>query len=345
MRYVSFLSVFLLFVNCTSEPTKTKVVPTPEPKSDIYYIKRIERDINRKYVLDKAKAQAGKVCKGDEDCEDICDDIYSSRRERNDCEELSITQVNRFEGIYETLEDSDEDDLQDIDVSKDGDFDVFINVSIEPLHKLVGKYSSREAKDFLAWIANNKDVAELLENEDDDYEVLERLLGRLGASDNLFEALKKNLDGGDTFIDLAVTADNEVALEWIYEYLEEKDSNCKLDTDAGREACLESYCGLAGDIEDDNANHLLGYDFFEGYIEDIIEDKINADPDTNDGAETPDCNIPLSNPVTLTYTIATCPSGVCEISGCNGRAWDADPNSDNQIEDIDDLDDWWTDLC
>ncbi len=320
-KYIIFLPALLFLVNCITQPADP-VVPivtkpaksAPAPRPESYYIEKAKRDLDKAETLARAKNKRdrGPTCEGDDDCEEICDDIYRSRRDQNDCEEFSVAQVERFEEIYEILEDPDEDDLQDIDVSEDGDFDAFINISIEPLHKLVGKYSSREAKDFLAWIANNEDVAERLEDEDDDYEVLDALLDELNTE--AFTALATNIDSSDNFMDLAVVASNEKALEWIHEYLESEHDNCSSDTNTNKEACLTHYCALGADMDDDNAEDLLGdYEYFQDYIDDIISDEIFGDT-------------------------STAADGDTRESG----HWDADEDSDNYIEEYDDIDgDWW----
>ncbi len=316
-KYIIFLPALLFVVNCTTQPVAPiveKKAPVPAPKPESYYIEKAKRDLDKADTIErgKKKRDRGPICEGDDDCEEICDDIYNSRRDRNDCEELSVAQVERFEEMYEILEDPDEDDLQDIDMSDAGDFDVFINISIEPLHKLVGKYNTREAKDFLAWIAGDEDVAEILEDEDDDYEVLDTLLDELNT--DAFLALAVNIDSSDNFMDLAVVAGNEKALEWIHDYLESEHDDCKLETNAGKHNCLVGYCALGVAMQDRNAEDLLdNHEYFQDYIDDLISDKINGDDTIVGEGET------------RTTT-----------------KWDADEDSPNQIEEYDDLNEWWT---
>ncbi len=310
LKYIIFLPVCLFVVNCVQQ-----IPPVAPTKSDTYYDTRNQDDDDRDEILRLAIEAGGKACSTDDDCRDDCRDIYSRRKEKNECEELSITQVDRLKTIYETLEDPDEDDLLEIDVTKNGDFDIFINIDIKPLHDAVGKYKKGEAGDVLAWIAKHTEVATIFSKEDNDYEVLSRLLKKLDS--NTFTALGTRIESRKNFMDLAVVASNEAALEWIFEYIEETDNDCKESDDSNREDCLESYCGLAEDMDEDNADGLLDYDFFSGLIEDFIEDGINGDDDTSNGDDRPG----------------------------SGKAWDADPGSDSRFEDIDDLNEWWTDLC
>ena len=71
--------------------------------------------------------------------------------DRDDCEELPVEQIDRLADLHETLEDPDDDDLEEIDLE---DFDVYLNVSIEAFEDLVRKYNSREAKSFLYWMVD-----------------------------------------------------------------------------------------------------------------------------------------------------------------------------------------------
>ncbi|MGI9549103.1 MAG: hypothetical protein ACR2M7_03915, partial [Bdellovibrionales bacterium] len=270
----------------TPRPTVTRPPKPPTPPRDRdYYDDLRNRDRDRDSVLsrarDKSKKDRSPDCEGDDDCEDICSDIYSSRADKNDCEEkLSVNQVEQLEIVSEAFEDPDLDDLEELDLE---DVEVYLNISIEPLHKLIAKYNSREARDFLTWIAQNADAAEVLEDEDDDYEVLYRLFGRIH-TDKYFEALEVNLDGGDNFMDLSVEADNEFALEWVYEYIEDKEANCSSETTGTPEVnCLKSWCKLGADMDPDYAEELPEYRFFESYLDHVIGSKINGEDDEDDG--------------------------------------------------------------
>ena len=317
MRYIKFgllVPIFLWFASCGI--TVQAPTPTVQPKSDSYLDKRNADDTDRDSILKKARERAdGKICEGNDNCEGICDDIYSRRREQGECEELSIGQVKRLGEIYDALENPRLSELKEIDVSESGDFDLFINIDIRSLQTLVKRYKENDAEEVLEWIASYDDAATIFEKEDNDFEILNSLLDTL--SSDSFDALGENIAGRDNFMDIAVVAKNEVALEWIHEYLEEEHTDCKQDNEARRAKCLRAYCGLARDMDDSNAGRLLNFDYFEDYIEEVLEDAINGDTDTDNGNEAP--------------------------SG--GAGWDADEGSSNYIDDIDELGNWWEDLC
>ena len=237
-------------------------------RDDEDYDRRRDRDPDRDDVIDRSRKRhtGGAECKGDDDCEEMCDDIYDRRRDREDCEDLSARQVELLKDIYELLEDPDSDDLESIDLK---DLDVLINISIEPLDDRVGKYSRREAKEMLIWIASSSEVASLFEKEDDDFKILKKLLGEIKSDD--FDALKASIDGGDNFMEIAVEEGNEEAGEWIHEFMEEE--VCSGDIESA--SCLEKYCELGDSMNDRSAEDMLDFEYFEEYLEDIIEEEIN----------------------------------------------------------------------
>ena len=239
-------------------------------RTDDEYDQKRDRDSDRDDVIDRSrKRHGGGDCAGDDDCEEICDDIYNRRRDKEDCEKLSSRQVELLLDVYETLERPKEDDLEDIDLD---DFDVLVNISIEPLDGIVGKYTRREAKEVLIWLASNEEAAKVFKKEDDDHNILEKIFEEVH-NDEL-EALKASLEGGDNFMDLAVDSSNVEAAEWIHEFMEEK-----ICTGGNIEssACLKKYCELAESMKSDFAEDMLEFEFFEEYLEDIIEEGINGD--------------------------------------------------------------------
>ena len=339
--------ILAFFISCITQappipaqkpPTQRPVTqrPPPPPKPPAYYDNLRNNDRDRDRVLsrarDKSKRDTSPECEGDDDCEDICSDIYRSRNDRNKCEEYSVTQVESLEGVHEAFEDPDVDDLEELDLS---DVDLYLNISIEPLHKLIQKYRERESEDFLTWVAQNDEVAKILEKEDRDYEVIDRLFDSIHAS-GFFDALEENIDGRDTFMDLAVEYGNEYALEWVYEYIDDQDTNCSADGDPAEENCFTSWCSLGKVMKPDNARDLLDYDFFDGYIGYVLRDGINADPGptvTNDTGT--DCNI-LSDKGWTTKE---------SVERTNSDSSTKTINCSKYFYRVGDLDQWWTDLC
>ena len=302
-------------------PLGDGVIPTPVPiggnteRPDEYYEQRRERDTDRDEVINRAITRdRGPRCEGDDDCEDLCDDIYNTRNDRDDCEELSVSQVERLSELHEFIEDPDFDDLQDIDFR---DFDVYLNISIEPLEKEIRGYNSREAKDFLSWLVLDEKITKIFEKEDNEYAVFQKILEEAKGDglENKLEkqllALQENLEGRQTFLDIASNEANEVALDMVHDYMQ--DVQCEGDLETV--SCLKKYCAI-GDAMDE-PDDLLKYRYFENYIEDIIDEQIG-------------CNKPRVNDVNEN---TKCMGGSEEIT------WKT------FYEEIDDIGEWNEDLC
>jgi len=290
------------------------VTPPVEQQPDSYLDQRNAKDTDRSEILKKAREiRKGSPCLENQKCEAICDDIYTRKNEREDCYDLSYAQVQRFEFIYDTLKRPSLRDLEKIDVAENGDFDIFVNIDIRSLQTVIGRYKQKQAEEVLTWIAKHEDVALIFQKEDTDYQILDDLLKEL--SRDSFDALGENIKSSDNFMDVAVEANNELALEWIHDYLTDEHEDCKSNNQNKREKCLTDYCDLGRLMDDDNSDALMDFEYFQEYLEEIIDDGINGDDDTADGDARP----------------------------ARGK-WDNDPESDNYIEDIDHLLDW-TMLC
>ena len=317
MNYLKSLSGLLLFAflaGCFGS-SQTPLYPVKEGdpvRSGEEYDARKERDPNRRDVLaDSRKRFSGKACEEedrDHDCKDQCRDIYTNRGDRDDCEDLSVMQIERLERLHELLEKPDADDLED-DVDSE-DFDVYLNVSIAALDKLVGKYSSRKAEEFLIWMIDNERIAEIFEDEDDDHETLEALLKNLDSwsgDDEIYKPFIEKI-GRDTLMDMAVS--NEEVASWFQDFINEENKDCEEDeTDL---ECWTVYCKIGKAMDDDYRDDWLDFEDFEDYVNDIIEEH---------GCE---------------------PAEGVELDGTN-CLWFSE--GDDSKEDVGDVDDWVDDLC
>ena len=281
-------------------------------RDDRYYEDRRRRDPDRNEVFDRSRTERypGKACEDESrghDCQDQCRDIYTRRGDKEDCEELSVDQIERLHELHDILEKPDDDDLANVDFE---DFDVYLNISIAPLDKLIGRYTRSEAKEFMLWLIEDEDASQVFEKEDDEYSAFEALLEGFAGSinsngDNIWEPFVERIEG-DKLMELAIESGNEETLDWFMDYINEKNSQCEdeeLHVD-----CFKIYCKIGDEIDDDYRDDWLGYENFEDYIEDIISEGINSDG----GSE------------------------------ANGYQWGG---SNNVIEELRDVDDWVDDLC
>ena len=181
-------------------------------------------------------------CEDDKSCAEICDDIFRDSRDENKCGRLDPNEVYDLEDVFEVIEGPDSSSLEDLDEDA---LEKFMNVSIAPLIKEARGYSSSETKDFLLFIAENPDIAELFASEDSDFQFLDELLEGLLSRDTV-RALSRSIDGrSESFISLSAEYGNEEALLWIHEYLIQgtNDSNAYC---GGYSKCVfDKYCRIA----------------------------------------------------------------------------------------------------
>ena len=275
LKLTSFLLSLALLASCSGAPPP----PITPPLRD--YDTRKLSDTDRDDVMSRSRTRLrGNTCEKElekdknHDCEEQCKDIYSRRADREDCEELTVRQVEVLVKLHEALEDPDDDVLADLDLE---DFDVYLNVSIEPFDKLIRRYSSREAKEVLLWIAENEDVTEIIEDEDDDYKNLASLLDKLESNNSgvdLWRPFVKNINGSDKLMEVVIEEGNEVALSWFQNYINDQ-STCENGDDTDLD-CFTIYCKIGDGIDEDSSQDWLDYEDFQDYIDDIIDKGTNG---------------------------------------------------------------------
>ena len=343
----SFLA-FLMFVltGCPSNSPSAKARDDDSSReaprerierSDREYEERRNRDKDRDQVISdfKKKVTGGSACEGDKDCEELCDEIYDRKRDRDDCEDLSTRQVEILAEIHELLEDPDEDTLEGLD--KDA-FEALINISIEPLDDLVNKYTRSESKSMLAWIASDEEAAAIFAKEDDEFKIFKKLLGEIKNDD--IEALSASIDSSDNFMELMVEAGNEEAGEWLHDFM---DSEACKSGGVDSAPCLRKYCKIASKMTKDYAKDLLDFEYFEKYIESIIEEGVNGKCWTIGHRTVGDDN----GPSRTRMTHGTISDGVATDGHCKGKT---DAHCE-PFEDLDDMldatddDQWWEGVC
>lgn len=263
----------LILVACVA-PTPVQP-PKVSSKLDARDINKwITSDEDRDIVLNK-KIKT-KECGNSEDCEEICEEIYNRRGDSDECKELSIKQVKRIEDIHEFLEDPD---LEELTTIYPKDLDIYVNVSISALDTQTDSWNKSDSKTVLTWMALDADIAKIFYKEDKDYRLLKSLLLEIGSgsgsADTYLDALKDNLDGG-TFIELSVEKNNEQALKMIHSFMEEQTVGKCSGDDLDTVKCLETYCEIAASMDKDLASDWLSIDYFENYIDGIIDDHVNG---------------------------------------------------------------------
>lgn len=318
VRSTGLIFLFAFLAGCFGPPTGTGDGNDNNPRfSDPIerdYDARRERDREERtrVIRDSRQRRSGNVCEDEDrghDCEDICRDIYSRRADREDCEELTVSQIEVLEELHELLENPDDDDLASVDSS---DLEVYLKISIDPFDKLIGKYSSREAKEVMIWLIENDDITEIVRDEDDDFQALEELFENINSAgstgDDIYKYFTAKLDGSDKVMEVAVESGGEEILDWFTEFINEENSDCSDDETSAK--CFTIYCKIGDSMDDEYRDDWLGFENFEEYVDDIIQEGTNS------------------------------PSS-CGNKSC----WGVDSPDSDDYEDIGDIDDWVEDLC
>ena len=274
---MSLTSCFGPGVTTQTTPGDNNNRPRTVDRDPGYYDDRKTRDEDRDRVLrDSRSRYKGKACEDEargHDCKDQCRDIYTRRGDKEDCEELSVSQVEVLHELHELLEDPDDDALAEID---DEDFDVYLNISIDPLDKLIGRYSKKEAREFLIWLIESESSANVFEKEDEDFKAFENLLENISGNisgTTIYEPFLAKLDGSDKVMEVAIESGSEEIIEWFMDFINEKNSDCEEDEEDVD--CFKMYCKIGDDIDSDYRDDWIGFEQFEDYIDGIIEEGVN----------------------------------------------------------------------
>ena len=276
-----FLGVVIFLTGACFGPQNT-IVPNPadlEQKQKRFDDKR-ERDTDRDDVIRNTRSKySGTACedltgRDQDDCEEICKDIYSGDRgARRECEELPEDLIEALEEVYELLEDANEDDFAGIDAEL---FDTYLNIGISGLEEIIEDYSNKDAEEFLYWLIEDEEIGEIFRKEDDDYQALESVFEQLTSNydvEKVWEVFDEDIDG-DELIELVINSSDEV-IDWFMDYINDQNSACDEDTES--KDCFEVYCRIGDIINRSDRDDWLRNETFEDYIEDIINEGTNSD--------------------------------------------------------------------
>ena len=128
------------------------------------------------------------VCGDKKGCEIMCERMFPSASALGRCYDLDIDEIQDLQKVFNTFSDKRirKQYLEEIDDSELKDFLRFSVSSIADLidgtHAEVNEkpYSVDEAREVLEWIAENDDIADVLEEEDKYYHIMTSLFIRIG---------------------------------------------------------------------------------------------------------------------------------------------------------------------
>lgn len=213
------------------------------------------------------KSRSGS-CEGEESCEEICDDIFSSRADRRKCYELPEDLVSEFETLLEATEDGDTDEI-DPEI-----LNCLLDIDEREFAKAIKKMSRGEAEDFLAAVAEEDYLAQVLEEEDDEAVILRQLLSKTSRSENLIAQLENEIEDRKSFFYLAAES-NEYAWDWLDKYVDDVCSGTSSDYCPGGES-IGTYCKVLLNTQKFSEKKLKAFlsdaDIFSHEYEDDVEE-------------------------------------------------------------------------
>lgn len=119
---------------------------------------------------------ADKECKGNDRCEDVCDNIYDDSDSEDTCKSLTIGEVAKIEVVFYALVSGDLGELEDID---EDDLEDFLEIGLDGWKvRVIDKqksYSDRATRFLttLRWVVDQESVVvPVLESEDRKNEIL-----------------------------------------------------------------------------------------------------------------------------------------------------------------------------
>ncbi|MCY4322009.1 MAG: hypothetical protein OXC37_06390, partial [Bdellovibrionaceae bacterium] len=230
---------------------------------------------DRAETLSRAR-RGGDSCEDedrDHECYDLCKEMYKITDDRKECEELTPDNVDAIYIVWEELKRARINGLEDIDLEH---FDWFINVSIAGFDYLIRDYKKSDAQDVLQWIAEDEEVAEIMRDEDDDFETLEELLSVLDTRfdfNTVQDPFTEYIDR-KTLFEYAIFTGNSTAMDYFMDYFLQTHRSCR--SNSSSVPCLTVVCEIGVAIDPRDREGLFDSDIFDDFIADIIDDRVNG---------------------------------------------------------------------
>ena len=324
---IIFLIITGVFIGaCTPAPNPNTLVPE-SPRTEAEYD---SREIREDVITRSRSRYDGPVCNKtsgriQDDCEKICRELYRRSGDRESCELLEVDLIDDLEKMYEILEDAKDRGNGALDEIDSELFNTYVHIGIASLDSVIGDYNSSKAENFLYWLIDNEAIGEVFRSEDDDHKTLEEVLRQLDSDySNKTGEIHKIFDesiGEYDLMELIVTT-SDVVIEWFMDFINEKNSDCKKSTRT-KKCFVDVYCQIGDLLDDENQRaDWLSNDVFKKYLDKIIDKKVNSrDADEDDEEK---------------YNMEGWSKDDVPIPSGNAR---------KGIEDADDLEDWYEDLC
>ncbi|MDE0092477.1 MAG: hypothetical protein OXN83_04230 [Oligoflexia bacterium] len=261
------------YYNNQGNPYQNLPSVSAPPRNDYDYTRRAVTDPDREATLSRAKK--GDACENERsghECYDLCKSMYKRADDKEECIELTPDNIEEIYDVWTALETGRLSNLEGIDEEP---FDWFLNVSIAGFDVLIRDYKRSEAEDVLIWIAENEGIAEVMRDEDFDFETLEELLSLVDRFelDTVEEPFIEELDR-KTLFEYAIDTGNDIAMNYFLDYFFQTHKSCRKDSITV--ACLTLVCKIGAAIDERDRERLFESSIFSDFVKDIIKQRING---------------------------------------------------------------------
>ena len=202
-------------------------------------------------------------CARYERCQEICDEIFELREDRELCEEFSMEDVEKLRAVSRILKDFDRNNSTSLDLK---DLEFLLNISLDPLEKILEQMSDDQKDDFLLWLAADPEAAGIIGNAEKEFEFLKYVLGP--SESDILSQINKPIDDEDTVIEIALNKNNRSILEWFHDFF---GSNC--EKNSSYETCVFTryYCHFSLS-RDSWEKKFFDYAFFTEILNKILKE-------------------------------------------------------------------------
>lgn len=250
--YLSAAFFFLMVFSCQQPPQPVSQPSTADDSDDDRSgrYSRTRRDRSeeartRRHSCRNFGDQSDYKCAGDEDCEEVCDELFPIKKYEDECLALPAELVYSFE---ELLLQMDEGEADDIDPQT---LYCLLDINDQQFLQELNALNVRDSKNFMQQIASDEGLAKVLNEHDESYTILDTLMAGI-SNDTPPEFFADEIAAnGVTFLDLILDADNEVAFGWVDSYIDEV---CQ-DNPSQCGSPFEAYCKIYySKLDDTNPN-------------------------------------------------------------------------------------------
>ena len=231
LLFFSLLSVAaLLFAACVPPPAPIPPQASADDDDDdddddnTQLIDDDEESSKKKSSLFSRRARKGgrcpslkedeEPCSEDEECLEFCDELFKGKRAKAKCGKLKPQTVAGFVDVFDLAEDGDVDEIET------DDLDCLLSVNdSEFIKKVKKKTGPGPAKKWLYAAVSDEELAEILNDEDSEHELLGFWTGEAEDDDPL-DAFAAALSSGDFALEIAARQTNTEAWEWMMNYIQ-----------------------------------------------------------------------------------------------------------------------------